>query len=77
MVSEAGAEAARRREVETQAVTVAAAHRAGRGGATAGTDAGTVVYPAEGVALPRSVAPGGFASGGGPVDKEDLGHAGH
>ncbi len=47
--------------------------RRGRGGATAGTYAGTVVYPAEGVALPRSVAPGGFASGGGTVNKEDLG----
>ena len=70
--SDAGAEAARRREVETQAVTVAAAG-GGRGGATAGTYAGTVVYPAEGVALPRSVAPGGFASGGGTVNKEDLG----
>ena len=34
---------------------------------------GPVVYPAEGVSLPRSVAPGGFASGGGTVNKEDLG----
>jgi hypothetical protein len=73
MASEPSAEVVRRREVETQAVTAAAAGGGGRGGATAGSYAGTVVYPAEGVALPRSVAPGGFASGGGTVNKEDLG----
>jgi hypothetical protein len=72
-VSEASAEGVRRREVETQAVTAAEAGGGGRGGATAGTYAGTVVYPAEGMSLPRSVAPSGFGSVGGTVNKEDLG----
>jgi len=68
LASEPSVEVVRRREVETQAVTAAAG-----GGGGGGATAGTVVYPPEGVALPRSVAPGGFASGGGTVNKEDLG----
>ena len=32
-----------------------------------------MLYPAEGVSLPRIVAPGGFAGGTGTVNKEDLG----
>ena len=74
MASEPGAEAARRREVETQAVAAAAAG-SGRGRRAAGSLMQPVrcVYPAEGVALPRSAAPSGFASGGGTVNKEDLG----
>jgi hypothetical protein len=70
-------EAARKREVETQAVAVAPAGRGGgRGGGSGsgtgsgGAYAGTLVYPAEPVSLPRTVAPGGF---GGNVNKEDLG----
>ena len=72
-------EAARRREVETQAVAVAAAGGgAGRGGGRgSGTgsgspEAGAVVYPADAVSLPRTVAPGGYV-GGGTANTEDLG----
>jgi hypothetical protein len=71
--SEPTAEVVRRREVETQAVAAAGGGGRGGGGGTAGVYAGTVVYPAEGVSLPRVVAPGGFAGGTGTVTKEDLG----
>ena len=46
--------------------------RGGGSGKSGGAYAGTLVYPAEAVSLPRTVAPGGFA-GGGNVNKEDLG----
>ncbi len=73
--SEPSVEVVRRREVETQAV--AAAGGGGRGGSTTARRgvpvAGAVLYPAEGVSLPRIVAPGGFAGGTGTVNKEDLG----
>jgi hypothetical protein len=70
-------EAARRREVETAAVAAAGGGGGRGGGSGSGTGsggayAGTLVYPAEAVSLPRTVAPGGFA-GGGNVNKEDLG----
>lgn len=69
-------EAARRREVETAAVAAAGGGGGRGGGSGSGTGSGgaayAVVYPAEGVSLPRIVAPGGFA-GGGNVSREDLG----
>jgi len=71
-------EAARKREVETAVAVAAAGGGGGRGDGTGsgtgsgGAYAGTLVYPAEAVSLPRAVAPGGFA-GGGNVNREDLG----
>jgi hypothetical protein len=70
-------EAARKREVETSVAVAAAGGGGGRGGGRgsgtgSGGSAGTLVYPADAVSLPRTVAPGGFA-GGGTVNKEDLG----
>ena len=59
-------EDAHKREVEAQAA------RAGGGRGRGEGSAGTAVYPAEGVSLPRTVAPGGFV-GGGIVNKEELG----
>jgi hypothetical protein len=78
-VSAAG-DAPRKREAETQAAATAgvaaggfaSASGAGRGGGEPAAYTAGVLYPAEGVSLPRTVAPGGFA-GGGNVSKEDLG----
>ena len=78
-VAASSEEVARRREVEAQASAGAVAAgsgsgggRAGGGGSGAPVSVATMVYPAEGVSLPRTVAPSGFA-GGGTVNKEDLG----
>jgi hypothetical protein len=70
-------EAARRREVEAQAVAVAAAgggagRGGGRGSGSGSPQAGAVVYPADAVSLPRTVAPSGYV-GGGTANTEDLG----
>jgi hypothetical protein len=72
-------EAIRKREVETAVAVVAAGGDGGRGGGSGtgsgsgGAYAGTLGSPAEGVSLPRMVAPSGFAVGSGTVNKEDLG----
>ncbi len=64
-------EAARKREVETQAAVAAGRSGWRRGGGSGsgtgsggGAYAGTLVYPADAVSLPRTVAPDGFGADG-------------
>ena len=72
------AEAARKREAETAVAVAAAGAGGGRGGGSGRGEgsgvpyAGTMVYPAEAVSLPRTMAPADFAPGGN-ANKEDLG----
>ena len=75
-VAASSEEMTRRREVEAAGAggVAAGSVSAGAGGANAGGGAAvaTRVYPADAVALPRTVAPSGVG-GGGTVNKEDLG----
>ena len=71
------AEVPRRREVETQAVAAGSASGAvavsgGGGRGSGGAATGAIAYAAEGVSLPRTVMPSGYAASG-IVNKEDLG----